>query len=294
MKKLYSLFIIAAAVLVGCNKESLSDGKVAEPEAIPADVICFTAEGEGIGASVATRATAVTSLSSFNVNCVTGTLGSSESSVFNTSFFGGPTYTGGQFWPVTDPSYKFYASNVAITPSASGPTVAASNATDVVCAVKSDPTYKVSNALVFDHIFARLGDVTITAASGYTVTGISITITPKTGGTYNLYTGNGQTDGTGWSSLSTGSSTGIANATPGTKSNDIYLVPGTYTLTATWTATRGESVQTFSGKTQTVALTAGKINTISATLGGSASEIQLTVSINPWGTENKNVSFSLD
>lgn len=291
MKKSIILIVsaVALASLASCKKDVLAD-------VVPAvDEVAFTVAGEGIiSTTVETRASVVESLSSFNVGAVTGTAGSSETEAWNAVFSGGPTYTGGKFWPSSNPNYTFYASNSTLTASRTGYTVSASNSTDVVCAYLPNPGFKTTNKLVFEHVFARLGDVTVTAAENYSLSGISITITPKTGGTYNLFSGAGKTDGTGWSSTSNGSATGIANATPGTKSNDIYLVPGTYTLTASWTATRGDSVQQFTGKTQTVSLVGGKVNRLTTTLGGSASEIEFTVEVTPWGEVTVPVNFSAD
>lgn len=283
------LSVAIAASLASCKKDAPVVVVPAENE------VAFTVAGEGIiSTEVETRASVVESLFSFHVGAVTGTAGSSESEAWNAVFSGGPTYTGGKFWPASNPNYIFYASNASMTASSTGYTVAATNATDVVCAYLPNPGFKTTNKLVFEHVFARLGDVTVTAAENYTLSNISITITPKTGGTYNLFTGAGKTDGTGWSSTTSGSSAGIANATPGTKSNDIYLVPGTYTLTASWTATRGDSVQQFTGKTQTVSLVGGKVNRLTTSLGGSASEIEFTVEVTPWGEVTVPVNFSAD
>ena len=298
----HSLIISAALALVvpallSCEKEnSTLPRPVIET---PADETGFSpiilgAAGEGISASVETKATAVTSLSSFYASATTGSAGS-ESSVWNSVTFtkdGATTdYKGDKWWPNSNPNYHFFASNASITFAAAGSTVAATNDTDVICAYMASPSYKTKNTLTFEHIFARLGDVEVSAASGYTISGVSISITPKTGGTYNIRTGAGQTDGTGWSGLTTGSATGIANATPGTKSNDIYLVPGTYTLTASWTATRGLYTETISNKTVDVALTGGKVNKITTTLGGNAEEVVFGVSINPWGAATSAVEF---
>ena len=295
MKKSTLIISMAMALLslAACKKDSLSgQGPVYTPaDELGRVPIVLGAKGEGINASVQTKATAVTSLASFYASATTGAAGS-EASVWNSvTFSGSSDYTGGKFWPTTDPSYHFYASNSAITFNAAGSTVAATDATDVICAYMASSSFKVKNTLTFEHIFARLGDVTVNAASGYTISGVSITITPKTGGTFNMRTGAGQTDGTGWSGTTNGSAQGIANATPGTKSNDIYLVPGTYTLTASWTASRDGYTETISGKTVDVALTGGKINTITTTLGGNAAEIILGVSINAWGSSDKNVNF---
>ena len=283
--------ILALSAATSCQQQlNVSDAALE-----PVDEIIFHAADPSLSAEVATKATAVTSLTSFNVSAVTGAAGS-ETAVWTNVAFSGNNTDGykaaapGKWWPSTDASYRFYAANSALTFAASGATVAATNATDIVCAYMASPTYKAKNTLSFEHIFARLGQVTVSAASGYTISGVSIKITPKTGGTYNLLTGAGKTDGTGWSGLTTGSETVIGN-TVGNTANDIYLVPGTYTLTASWTATKGDYTENIENMTCDVNLVAGKINKISTTLSGNAKEIVFNVSIAPWTDNNQVVEF---
>ena len=305
-QKLLYLAVLAltaqAALTSSCEKE----GSVIIPQPSPEPVeltppdgtgfspVILGAAGEALSADVTTKASAVTSLDSFFASATTGAAGS-ESAVWTSAAFtkdGATTdYKGDKWWPNSNPSYHFYASNAAITFAAGGSTVNATSATDVVCAYMASPTYKSKNTLTFEHVFARLGDVEVSAADGYTISGVNITVTPKTGGTFNMRTGAGKTDGTGWSSLTTGTATAIANATPGTKSNDIYLVPGTYTLTASWTATRGGYTENIAGMTADVVLTGGKVNKITTTLGGNAEEVVFGVSINPWGAATTDVEF---
>ena len=258
----------------------LSCEEKAEPER--SDTIAFKASG--LSKTTLTRAAEVTSLSSFYANCVTGSAGS-ESSVWNNKTF---TLTDGYYvsnahWPQTDPSYTFYASNQSMTFAADGPTVAASNATDVVCARLADPVYKYRNTLYFKHIFARIGNVTFTNSPSYTVSGISVTLTPVVSGTYNLLEGANENDGTGWSDTVEGSIVSIANGTPGTKTNDIWLVPGRYILRASWTASiPGTYTKTFTDIAKPVELVSDAINVITATLAGEAADISFNVSLEAW------------
>lgn len=292
---LLSATALTVLSVLSCNK--VAGG--AEPAPYDAvtrasEEIVFTAGGDLFDASVQTKAgtSAVTSLSSFNVLCVKGTAGSSESAVFNSSFSGSTNYTGGKYWPSTDQSYKFYAANESMTTAASGPTIAAANSKDIVCAFLASPTYRSSNKLTFNHIFARIGTCNITAPSTYTVSNLKVTVTPKTGGTYALFAGNGKTDGTGWSETATGSAVTLASALNSSADNNLYLVPGSYTLTATYTLTKGDYTEAFS-KTSTVSLVGGKINNISATLPqGNAAEIVFTVSVTAWSNNSIEAQFS--
>ena len=283
MKKNVLFISLVLLMLPSCSKGGLEEG-------ISDGLIAFRQSGLLFSASAETKATEATestlNSSGFYVSCTTGSAGNETNVWNNVAFSKSGSYFvaggGGKWWPDANPSYHFYASNAALTFNAGGCTVAATNATDVVCAYMPSPTYKSRNTLQFKHIFARITDVTFSAADGYTISGISVTVTPKTGGTYNLRTGSGQTDGTGWSSLTTGSATAIANSTPGTKSNNLYLVPGRYVLTAFWTATKGDYTKTFSNKTYEINVVGGKCNVITASLVGDASAIEFSMSVTPW------------
>lgn len=264
--------VVLAALLLGfvsCNKELSVD----EPSS---SEICFAAENASFTAEVRTKASTgtseVTSLSSFKVSAVTGAAGS-ESSVWNNVIFSGSgDYTAGKVWPASDPLYGFYATNCIgdMSFNASGTTISVTNTHDVVCAYlpSSRVTYKSKNLLSFEHVFARISTVMVIEESGYTISSVSMTITPKTGGTYNLRTGAGATDDTGWSLLTVGEPVTIASST-GANSNDVWLVPGIYSVTAGWVATQSDgSSITYTGKTVDLVITRGKRNAITATLGG--------------------------
>lgn len=298
---------LSIAALSGCKKGNPASNTTLLPEHDETNEIVFASELPDLVAD--TKATVVSSLSSMQVAATKGTAGSETSKwtshTFTSDGAGTPTYSGNKWWPDIDESYHFYASNNTLSFAAAGTTVSATNSTDVICAYLPSPTYRTKNTLTFEHIFARIGDVEVTASANYQITSMTITITPKTGGTYNLRTGSGQTNGTGWSSLTTGSVTTIASAATinagasNTTSNDLYLVPGTYTLTASWTASRDynsttgayDYVHTYTGRTADVAIVGGKVNKITATLNGYATEITFGVSINAWGSNTAGASF---
>lgn len=307
-KALYLIASLSLLLAASCQKGAKSTDFETE-ELGPA--VVFTAEGDGISNTVVeTKAAEVTgaTLSAFNVMAVTGTAGTSEVVAWSAPF-SDPNFTdpvkkgqysataGDQYWPSEgDPGWKVYASNESMTPAATGPTIAANATTDIVCAFLPATTPRTSNALTFEHIFARINNVTVTAQTGYTITNIVITVTPNIAGTYNMFAGAGQTDGTGWSALTPGAATTISRADqlPGVEANDLWLVPGTYTVTASWTATKGASVQNYTGKTQNVVITGGKQNNLTTTLGGSASEVVFSVTVTPWSALDVPVTFPTD
>ena len=176
-------------------------------------------------------------------------------------------------------SYNYYVSNCPITFAASGSTVSASNATDVIAGTATDNS--TSPSVTLDHIFARTGTLTLKTQTGYDLSNVSWKIASVTGGTSGTYNIAKQA----WSSLTTLNSTSIP------ESSDMYLVPGSYTLTVSYTLTKGDWTQNFT-KSASVTLVGGKINNISGTAsGGAASAISLTVSLTPWGSTDITADF---
>lgn len=291
--------VLLTVALLSCAKQEYAE-KDTE--------IRFVAAGLDNEFDVTTKATAIVTddLTEFYVAATSGSVGSESSEWTSCRFSGTPGEAfradePRKWWPHDNPGYKFYGSTLPIVFNAGGSYVEADNSTDVVCAYLPNPAYLDLNTLTFNHIFARVGAFTVSAAEGYTISSATITLTPKVSGTYNLRTGAGQTDGTGWSSTSNGSATnligsfstityGTANASS-TSANDIYIVPGTYTLTATWTATRDDYTETFSSIDVNASFTAGKVNILSTILGGLAEEVVFTVNVTPWGTQNVVASF---
>ena len=243
------------------------------------------------------------------------------------------------YWPSTNTGYTFYAvcaaptdANAAVitsvpditaasgTNAADGPTIAVpvNYGRDLICAylpydssspgTTGTPTagkavYKAKNNLEFKHVFARISTVSVTNADGAaTISNYTIKLkNVKTGGTYNLKTGNGQTNGTGWSSLLPADGTnpillsnagslapGAAASTTGSVYNatdqSLYIVPGTYKLIATWTASVDQYTQTYTSKESTAsfAFVGGKINAINCRLTGDPAELQFSVSVAEW------------
>lgn len=292
--------LLAAGLLFtapSCGKQEPLEETDATPIVFGAETPEILLDAESKATSGATE---VTSLSSFKVTCVTGAAGAESVRWENQSFSGSSSFTcSGRYWPHVQPTgndtFKFYATNASANLSfaAAGTSVNATNNQDVVCAYLSSSTWKgtaAQNKLTFGHIFGRLGSVKVTAASGYTLSNVSVTITPNTSGTYNLRTGT-------WSSMSNtsytvASATSIASGANATTDNNIYVIPGSYTIRATWTATMGDYTHTFSAVASKAAIpfTAGKVTTLNMTLGGSATQIAFSYSITAWDTSSAATS----
>lgn len=284
------VFAAALALLAACNKSE------APCATYSPDLIVLGADGL-FNADVVTKVSEVTSLNDFYVTVTKGTV-DSETTVWDNVHFTDTgstptTYTGGKYWPIQDLSYHFYAANVPmLAATAKGSKISATNDTDIVSTHIKFPAFKNKNTLVFEHIFARIGNVIVTPAEGYTITDLSISITPNTGGIYDIRQGYVQSGTTGWSNIVTGSPVIISGSTcPSTNNADLYLVPGTYTLTASWKAKRDEYERTYTNKTVTVTLQKNYINHINAVLGGDATAITMNVQFNEWNTNTVNATF---
>ena len=125
--RLFTLAIIAGAMLSSCNKATPAPGTIDE-------VIFGHRPSSLFSAEAATKAVTATSLTSFKCEATTGSAGS-ESSAWNNVVFtsdGGNNYVASpaKYWPLDDPHYNFYA--VAATASSgSAHDAVASNAPDL-------------------------------------------------------------------------------------------------------------------------------------------------------------------
>ena len=236
---------------------------------------------------VSTKATDVvtSSLSSIYVSATTGTVGTSESAFWTSvNFTKGEddVFRADKWWPLNDPGLHFYSSNIPVVFGATGSYVSATTDTDVVCAYLPTPTFNVPNVLTFNHVFAQIGTVAFSAPSPYSISDVSVSITPRVSGNYNIYAGYGQTDGTGWSSMSNGSEVSLSLS----GSNALYLIPGDYTLTVSYRLTVGDYTDTFT-KNASVSLVGGNVNNITATVpNGNAESIIISTTLTAWSDNN--------
>lgn len=169
---------------------------------------------------------------------------------------------------------NYYVANVDFTLEAS-PSLSAENTTDIV-AGRVFGSASSAPSVTLHHIFARLGDLTLTPPPEYGISGISWSLQGKeqpfgTAGTYHLSNGT-------WSGCS-----GLESALSVTSGSDLYLVPGTYTLMCRYTLSRNGNEQEMTAQAD-VSLQEGKINHISGTAaGGSLADFTVSVEVVPWG-----------
>ena len=284
-KSLFAIALAATTLAVSCKKTV--------PETT--QEISFRLAHSPV--SVTTKTDKVTSLSSFGVTATTGASGAEVPAWENVTFSGWEIFTGGKWWPETDPGFRFYAANSAISVVRGEAVLQARNTSDVVAAYLPNPAYKTVNNITFQHIFARLRNVSVTVDPGYTLSDVSVSLTPKTGGVFHIASGYGQSDGTGWSDVEDGSAQQLSESTGGNKKLDLYLVPGEYVLTATWTATKGDFSVTHTNKRYVANLVGGKENDLSITLFGEESDdssVHFRVSLEQWGETEGQAQFTPD
>lgn len=177
------------------------------------------------------------------------------------SVSGGKLATG-KYQTATATAYNYYVSNVPLSFAAGGSTVAASNATDVIAGCTTSATNSTAPLVTLRHVFARTGTLTLNSQTGFTVSNVSWKIKSKaggTGGTSGTY--NVATDA--WSGV-----TALAEQAV-TSDSDLYLTPGVYTVTCSYTLS-ANGVSTPFTKTGDVTFSAGKIYGVTATaVGGS-------------------------
>ena len=310
MKKYFVFFAVAALAVVSCNK--VQDRAEA---AFDADEILFSAP--------VTRATEVND-NNLSTIYVTATKGAgSETAVDN--FTNAPftatnnVWSGGKFWPADNSNpYHFYAVNVnggngvpTLSVSNGNVTIAPQNAnTDIVVGYIANPTFRSMNTLEMGHIFCQVGTVSMKAPAGYAVTNMRITLQPVTSGTYNLKSGQWTTRGNagaatyilGTASSGVTVSTESNNATVTGGDNDLWMLPGDYILTASYTISKGAYSKEITGKTCSVRLQQGKNNNIGPTVQGGQdqpnipepddiSEITFSVTVTPWDNTHIDANF---
>ena len=276
-KQVSTTLVFLATVILAASCEKISDVPMSD------DKINFSAQN-ALVVQQTKSAAAVTELGSFYVSAVTGNADDVEAftNVQFTKASDSDLYTSARCWPSSDQSFRFYASNAALTYSAAGATVTVADTdTDVVCAYLPTSTYAATNTLVFQHILTRISTVTV-QAQGAAVDHITVEVwDAKTGGIYNLKTGYGHVDGTGWTPTPNASVSGTQiynnNGTVAAGSShtgadaDLWLVPGSYYFRASW---RDESSVTHNTMTaNAVTIPAGKVTALQFIVEGNSLRI---------------------
>lgn len=293
MKTFICIFKVMAAIAV-LPLLSVSCGKETVPVQKTGVVFGAHMSSDSLFAEK-TKSAEVTSLSSFYV-CATESdhvtpADDGGSAFINNSVFtlvGGTTdYVSDKAWPATSFSngLEFYAANKSIAMNGSvAPFVSTDNSTDVVTAYMSNPTVLVKNELTFYHVFTRINSVTVTAASGFTLSNVSIKVHDcKDSGTYDIRSGL-------WTATSSsGDATVYGPAGTGTQNPGLNLCPGSTTFWCTWTATWGSRTTTFENVPCSLNLVKGTKYDLSVELSGLTNMIEFTMDFHQWSDFNEDI-----
>lgn len=268
----FLILLLMSLLVASCHKEVVT---------YPVQEITLNVNGPSLDVNVYTRATAITQVpSSLYWSATTGTLGSSESSKWTSSSktVSNGVIATGKYQTATHTSYNYYLANTPITFVASGSTIVADNATDVITGKITSNT--ASPSVAMNHVFARTGTLSCTSSKGYTLSNLTYKIKSSgsatgTKGTYNI-------------AKNTWSSTTALSEQTFNSTSDLYLIPGTYIFSVSGTMTKGDYSVSFSNSA-TITLAAGKINNIAATLDDdTAQSITIGVTLTAWGTTTLN------
>ena len=276
MKSLFCLTTaFIAVVCMSCGKEACDK------------LISFKAEDASAGVLTRVEAVTLSNLESFNVLAAL-----SGSYVYRwtaeTVSKEGSTYTLDKYWPASDPGYCFAASNGPLG-SVDGDysfVNVADMSTDIVAAASGPASYKAAAILSFRHILARVGGCRVEGDS-CELSDIGISITPAVSGKYVIGGGSNPSRAPGsWYESSTGPAV-LLNWTsgPGFTDNGIYMIPGTYTLSFSWTA---EGPTPSGGY---VLFTEGTVTNMTVSLGLETTVPVVSVSTSSWIPNNVIETF---
>lgn len=322
MKKHFATLLLTGGAMLCACQGLLSDKTSSTTQENEMNEIVFKVKTEN---TKAVTETTTANLTSFYVSLSENGDGSGTRVDFSEVFSAtksGSVFVTDKYWPVSDPGYCFFATNYDISDYDKFESAWESTSTrgqvmffpsglpsqDVVVAT-AQGYYGTTVPLTFRHIFARLGTMTVNTQSGYTLSVSSISVPCIPDRAYAFipdYPGYGHnnafthteffTSQEAWDYVDDGETPapnplGFTNKTLTRGSNDFLLLPGTYTISITYTLTKGDYSQTFT-KTAEVTLEAGKINNITCTaVGGSAQEIQATVTVQPWNNNSITAEF---
>lgn len=289
-----ALAFLCVFLLFSCGKPQATDRVVERGKEITFTSGYDMPEVEITEPATQTKTTAVTSLSSFWVGASTLS-GTTESSVWNNVVFSGSNSSSfaasgnnKKYWPANtvNPNYIFYATNAPS--SGSGPLVAdgagtyinvADCSTDIVVARRSDSVPNTTNQLNFKHILARIGSISVEASdAAFTITSCTIrVVSPKLSGRYNIKTEE-------WTNVSASGTPAVIYNGAGGQAQDagLWLLPGTYELSASWTEQKGTHVKNREASGIYITVTAGNVRTLSAQIVVDKGTIVFTYATQAW------------
>lgn len=293
MKKFYLLAICAVTLLCSCNKET-GGATPTVADSNESKAITFGLETP-IVKSVAENTVATVKDSGFNVAGVT----SDNTTLFNALaswveekewFSTAQTY----YYP-TGKTMSFYAAvPSAVTVSSGAASIEYTNnvETDLIVASKTGVSASSNKVnLVFDHILSQVDFTAIGSDTQVTYKVTSIKVSAPATGTYTFSDGK-WTKGTAAdvTYLDTAADVSTEDATPLGEAQT--FLPVELTVTAEWECYSAGALVSSYKKSADFTPTQGNKCTVNLTLPNSAAQaINFVIDVNPWGTENKNITL---
>lgn len=272
VKGRWAVCLLAAAAALSCQKAGtqLSGGKI---------VLCV--EDGGVQASVDTKATPVTAIpSTLYWGATTGSGAESVKWAAASATVSSGKISTGKYQTATPTAYNYYVANRTFT--AGGTMSVPNNSIDIVAGRTASSTLSFPS-VTLNHIFARTGALTLNVPAGYTATSVSWRIKSKgaisgTAGTYDMKSQS-------WTAASTALSDQAF-----TGSSDLWVIPGTYTVTVSFTLTKGAFTKAYT-QAGDVTLVAGKQNNITATTNNDeAAQVSFGVSLSAWSNNQTDLT----
>ena len=299
MKKFTFISFALVAMLCSCNKEIVSPvtGPVNGTET--KNAIVFGVDSELLESKAVTESTASqVQTNGFNVAGVTSenvTLFGSSKATWDSAkswYSTATTY----YYPATGTMsfYAVYPVSQAVTVTSGAATLAysANENTDLIAAKATGVSASNNSvALTFDHILSQVDFTAKGADSKVTYKITSIKVTAPTSGTYAYSNGSWTKGATDAQTVYLSTSTDVSTSEATSVGVAQTFIPVELTVSASWECySGGVKAAEYNNVTAKFTPTKGKKCTVNLTLPNSDGKgITFTISVNPWGTESKDV-----
>lgn len=272
MRANFSNIVMASLLLVSCIK--ISEDTTSSTEI----AILFKTGDAGIKGSA--EATDQIELESFYVSAMNRDTGIAPPDWQNISFWKeGSNYFGKKYWNIDNRCFSFFASNIMMSFEHGDPEISVTNRRDALYSSIANPLYKDINTLAFEHVFAKIGSVSVEPATGCTIKEVNISMTPKTAGTYDLLTAQ-------WSSTEEGELLTIACPAPWFEIKNLLLIPAEYELSFEWEILTEQGTRSSQKTRRNITFNKGVATSIICTLGDE-NEVSLETNTEEWDNQKR-------
>ena len=272
MRANFSNIVMASLLLVSCIK-------ISEDTTSSAEIAILFKTGDA-GIKGGAEATDQIELESFYVSAMNRMTGMAPLDWQNISFWKeGSNYFGKKYWDIDNRCFSFFASNIVMSFEHGDPEISVTNRRDALYSSIANPLYKDINTLAFEHVFAKIGSVSVEPATGCAIKEVSISMTPKTAGTYDLLTAQ-------WSSAEEGELLTIECPAPWFEIENLLLIPAEYELSLEWEIQTEEGMSTLRRTRKNITFNKGVATSIICTLGDE-NEVSLETNTEEWDNQKR-------